>query len=91
LGKIPLPKMKLNNEPFVNLANKMESLNQRLSEIGDKKTDERAGLDEEMQKTDYAIDELVYEIYGLTDTEKKTIEDSLKLPVFCSGFRRRIQ
>lgn len=49
-------------------------LNKCLSEIGDKKTDERAKIEEEIKKTDAEIDELVYEIYGITEEERRVIE-----------------
>jgi len=65
-------------QPFINLVNKMLSLNKRLNEIGDKKTDERAKIEEEIKKTDKEIDELVYKIYGLTKKETKIVEESLK-------------
>lgn len=42
------------------------------------KTDERARIEEEIKKTDGEIDELVYTIYGITEEEKKIIEDSLR-------------
>ncbi len=57
---------------------KIEKLNKRLNEIGDKKTDERAEIEEEIKHTDNEIDEFVYKIYGITDEEKKIIEESLK-------------
>jgi type I restriction-modification system DNA methylase subunit len=60
------------------LVSKMLSLNKRLNEIGDKRTDEWARIEEEIKKTDLEIDELVYEIYGITEAEKKIIEESLK-------------
>jgi type II restriction/modification system DNA methylase subunit YeeA len=56
----------------------MLSLNKCLNEIGAKKTDERAEIEEEIKHTDNEIDELVYKIYGITDEEKKIIEESLK-------------
>jgi hypothetical protein len=56
----------------------MLSLNKRLNEIGEKKTDERARIEEETKHTDNEIDELVYKIYGITEAEKKIIEESLK-------------
>jgi len=31
-----------------------------------------------MKETDAVIDDLVYKVYGITEAEKKTIEDSLK-------------
>jgi type I restriction-modification system DNA methylase subunit len=71
---IPLEKQ----QPLINLVDKMLSLNKRLNEIGDKKTDERARIEEEIRKTDAEIDEFVYKIYGITDEEKKIIEESFK-------------
>jgi len=58
-------------QKIVELAEKMLSLNKQL---GDKKTDERTRLEEEIKKTDSEIDELVYRIYGITESEKKVIE-----------------
>jgi type I restriction-modification system DNA methylase subunit len=63
---------------LIQLVDKMLSLNKRLNEIGDKKTDERADIEEEIKHTDNEIDELVYKIYGITEEEKKIIEESLK-------------
>jgi len=57
---------------------KMLQLNEKLLKIGDKMTDERTRIEEDINKTDTKIDNLVYEIYGLTDAEKKIIENSLK-------------
>ena len=57
---------------------KIEELNKRLNEMGDKKTDERARIEEEIKKTDKEIDELVYKLYGITEEEKEIIEGSLK-------------
>lgn len=56
----------------------MLSLNKRLNELGDKMTVERQRIEEEINKTDAEIDELVYGLYGITDEEKKIIEESLK-------------
>ncbi len=65
-------------QPIIKLVDKMLSLNKRLNEIGDKKTDERARIEVEIKKTDAEIDELVYTLYGITVEEKKIIEESLK-------------
>ena len=78
LGRIPLPNAKVENSVFMNLVDKMFSFNKRLSKIGDKLTDERARIEEQVKKTDAEIDELVYEIYGITEAERKIIENSLK-------------
>ena len=66
-------------ERIAGLVDRILTLNKRLTEIGDKRTDERTKLEEEIKKTDAEIDELVYKIYGITeDAERKIIEESLK-------------
>ena len=61
-------------QAMIKLVDKMLSLNKRLNEIYDKRTDEHVKIDEEIKKTDSEIDELVYKIYGITESEKKIIE-----------------
>lgn len=56
----------------------MLSLNKKLQKIGDKNTLERQKIQEEIKKTDREIDELVYQLYGITEQEKKIIEESLR-------------
>ena len=53
-------------------------LNKKLQEIGDRNTLEKRKLEEGIKKTDNEIDELVYQLYGITEEEKKIIEESLK-------------
>ena len=77
-GKVlQLPIKIVAQEPLIDRVDKMLSLNKRLNEIGDKKTDQRARIDEEIKRTDAEIDELVYKLYGITEEEKKIIEESL--------------
>jgi len=57
---------------------KMLSLNNKLNELGNKNSDLRAKLEAEIKKTDQEIDELVYKLYGITEEEKKIVEESLK-------------
>jgi type I restriction-modification system DNA methylase subunit len=77
--KIPIKDLTLNQQqPLIALADKMLSLNKRLNELGDKKTEERARIEEEIKKTDYEIDQEVYKLYGLTPEEIKIIEESVK-------------
>jgi hypothetical protein len=73
--KIPSESMQ---SSFVALVDKALSLNNQLNKVGDKKTDERYRLEEDIKKTDAEIDELVYKLYGITEPEKKIIEESLK-------------
>jgi len=63
---------------IIQLVSKMISINKRLNEIGNKKTVEREKIEEEIKKTDKEIDEIVYKLYGITEEEKKIIEESLK-------------
>jgi hypothetical protein len=49
-----------------------------MQSIRDKQTSERQRLEAEIARTDAEIDELVYQLYGITDEEKKIIEESLK-------------
>jgi len=39
---------------------------------------EKQKLQKEIKKTDNEIDELVYQLYGITEEEKKIIEENLK-------------
>jgi len=78
IGKIPIPNIKIENNAFINLVNKRLSINKRLKEIGNKKTDERNRIQEEIKNIDHQIDDLVYTIYGITEDEKEIIESSLK-------------
>ncbi len=64
-------------QPIIKLVDKMLSLNKKLSEMK-AKTDARSQVEEEIRKTDAEIDGLVYELYGITEEEKKVIEGSLK-------------
>ncbi len=64
--------------PFITLCDKMLSLNKKLQEIGDKNSLEKQKIEQEIQKTDNEIDELVYQLYGITEDEKKIIKESLR-------------
>ncbi len=56
---------------------KMLQLNEKLLKIGDKLTDERAGIEKKIKKIDSQINELIYEIYEINETERKIIENSI--------------
>jgi len=78
LKKFPIAKQINENikNQIIKLVDRMLSLNKRLNEIGDKKTDERAKIEEKIKKTDAEIDELVYELYGLSEKEIKIVEEA---------------
>ncbi|MBI2576249.1 hypothetical protein HYV84_03475, partial [Candidatus Woesearchaeota archaeon] len=59
------------------LVEEIEDLYDKLSRIKDKQTDQKAQLEKEIQKLDAEIDEEVYNLYGITEEEKKIIEGSL--------------
>jgi hypothetical protein len=63
---------------IVSLVERMLDLNKSLNEMGDKIIDERTRIEEEIRKTDSEIDELVYRAYGITEDEKRLIENVLK-------------
>ena len=63
---------------LIGLVEKMLNYNNLIKNSMEKRTDNIIKLEEEIQKTDKEIDELVYKIYGITDEEKKIIEESLK-------------
>ncbi|MBI4981416.1 N-6 DNA methylase [Candidatus Woesearchaeota archaeon] len=65
-------------QPLINLVERMLSLNKRLNELKDKSTYEKSKIETEIKKTDKEIDELVYKIYGITEEEKEIIKESLK-------------
>ncbi len=67
-----------NQQPIIKLVDRMLSLNKRLQDMGDKKTAQTAKLEEEIKKTDEEINDLVYNLYGITEEEKKIIEESMR-------------
>ena len=67
-----------NSFPMVKLVDRMLFLNKHLNEIGKQKTDERDKIGREILRIESDIDKMVYEIYGVSEEERKIIEDSLK-------------
>jgi type I restriction-modification system DNA methylase subunit len=66
------PAEKARHDKMVSLVDQMLSLNKQLTTA---KTDhEKTALQRQIDTTDKQIDELVYELYGITDDEKKIIE-----------------
>ena len=75
LQKIPIKQNSASDKKIVPLVEKILSLNKRATELKDKQTDQKAQLEKEIQKLDNEIDEEVYKLYGITEDEKKIIED----------------
>jgi len=79
ISQVPIKKpTALQEEQITKYVDEMLSLNKRLNEIGDKKTSESAKLEEEIQKIDDEINQLVYKLYGLTEEEIAIVEESYK-------------
>ncbi|ODS34886.1 hypothetical protein BEH94_10085 [Candidatus Altiarchaeales archaeon WOR_SM1_SCG] len=73
---MPIKKISFSEQkPFIELADKMLSLNERLKEIQDDLA-EKARIEKEIRETDKEIDKLVYELYGLAEGEIKIVEES---------------
>ena len=76
--KIITPKIKILYDELIILVNKMLLLNKSLNIINNKITNETNKMHKELKKTNERIDYLVYKLYGITDDEKRIIEESLK-------------
>lgn len=70
------PAEKNMHDNLVALVDKMLELNKHLAPIRDTPCNERDELQRQIEHTDREIDNLVYDLYGLTDTERKIIEES---------------
>ena len=60
------------------LVNKIILLKNKLNKMGEIIADEREDLENQVQEINNQINQEVYKLYGLTDKEKKIIEESLK-------------
>jgi restriction endonuclease S subunit len=73
LAKIPIPKPdKKQHDRLVTLVEQMLSLHKQLAAA--KTPQEQTILQRQIDATDRQIDQLVYELYGLTDAEIKIVE-----------------
>ena len=80
LNQIPIPVSISDSllKQINQLTEKMLELNVRMIKLGEQKTSEYHRLKEEINRMDVHINELVYEIYNITENEKKAIEESLE-------------
>jgi len=81
--QLPIHRVDFNNpaakkiyDDLVALVGKMLELNKRLAPIRNTPCNERDELLREINRTDKEIDNLVYDLYGLTEDERKIIEGS---------------
>ena len=70
------PEEKTRHDKMVNLVDKMLDLHKRL--VSANVPDEKKKIQRQIEATDKRIDELVYQLYGLTDDEIKIVENSTK-------------
>jgi len=68
------PAEKKMHDDLVALVERMLELNKRLAPIRNTPCNEQDGLLREIDRTDSEIDNLVYDLYGLTEEERKVVE-----------------
>ena len=73
LKRLPIKSTKSSDE-ISKLVDKMLLLQNQLIEFGDKRTSERERIEKDILKTDNEINDLVYQIYDITEDEKAIIE-----------------
>jgi len=79
LGKTPIRTIDFSNPSEKAIHDKIVSLVERMLELHKRKnalppSSEREKIEREITVTDEKIDEIVYELYGITDEERKIIE-----------------
>jgi hypothetical protein len=84
IGKLPLPRIKMEddrekhiNGNLVSLSEQMQKLNLSLYASTKYETDNRLQLEKEIKDTNEMIDNLVYDLYGLTEEERKIVEGQI--------------
>ena len=73
---VPLTEMQ--KQVLSKYVDKMCEYQKKLSVFGDKQSLERQRLEKEIQETDKKIDEMVYDLYGLTPEERKIVDVAVK-------------
>ena len=63
------------HDRLVALVGRMLELQERLTAKGDMRDDERAQIEREIERADREIDDLVYDLYGLTQEERAIVEE----------------
>ena len=82
IEQLPVRRIDFNNptekklhDDLVALVGRMLELNKRLAPIRTTPCNERDELLREIERTDREIDNLVYDLYGLSEAERKTVEE----------------
>lgn len=85
LRNLPIPPIDLSDlhqrkrhDDLVALVDRMLELNKRLAPIRNTACSEREELLREIKRTDEEIDNLVYDLYGLTEEERRIVEETTK-------------
>jgi len=66
----------VSHDRVVKLVEQMLSMHKQL--VGAKTPDEKIRIQRQIDATDHQIDQLVYELYGLTDKEIQIVEQGTK-------------
>jgi len=74
LENYPLPPLASSREGVINRVHSMLSLHEKLP--AEKLPQKREQIQREIDATDRQIDQLVYQLYGLTDEEIKIVEEA---------------
>ena len=75
LEQIPvMPTNESDVSSIIGLVDKMLTVKKQITQLSEKKTDERDALEQEALDIDSAIDKAIYKIYSLTDKETKVVE-----------------
>jgi len=82
IAELPIRRVALGQERvralhdrLVGLVERMLELHERLAAKGEARDEERAQIEREIEQADRGIDDLVYDLYGLTQEERATVEN----------------
>ena len=79
IGKIPIKLLSSEKQQeIIDLVDAITDLSEQLAKQDDKNTYKKQEITSQINKTRKKIDDLVYKLYGITEEEKKIIEESLK-------------
>ena len=78
IGKIPIKVVSNEKQKeVIKLVDTISELNEQLVKYNDKYIDKKQELTDQLNKTNEKINNLIYGFYGITEEEKKVIEESL--------------
>jgi type I restriction-modification system DNA methylase subunit len=81
ISKFPIAIVDRNQQAaIIERVDRMIDRQKRLRRLKGKSEEEARSLRREIEKTDREIDELVYEIYGLTAEERRIVEEAVQAP-----------